>query len=60
MRRSNALTNAYIMNAMVDNAIDAKLAQQIFDAVASLSVEMMMVRAKGGMAPMLYYGLKRG
>ncbi len=48
------------MNAMVDNAIDAKLAQQIFDAVASLSVEMMMVRAKGGMAPMLYYGLKRG
>ena len=42
-------TNGDCMYVMVNSALDAKLARQIFAAIASQSLETMMVRVKGGM-----------
>ncbi|KAL2134797.1 hypothetical protein VTI74DRAFT_10781 [Chaetomium olivicolor] len=52
-------TNRHFMDVMVNSALDKELAKQIFEAVASPSLETMMVRVQGGMdikipAHMLY------
>ena len=43
-------TNGHVLNVMAQSAIDAKLTRQVFDAVASPSLETMMIRTLGGTA----------
>lgn len=43
-----AVTNGQIMSFMANSALDAKLARQIFEAVAPPSLETMMVKAEPG------------
>jgi hypothetical protein len=43
-----AYTNGHIMSVMANSALDAKLARQIFEAVASPSLETMMVKPEAG------------
>ncbi|KAK4203621.1 hypothetical protein QBC40DRAFT_274637 [Triangularia verruculosa] len=41
-------THGHFMNVMVNSAVDKKLVRQIWEAVASPGLEIMMVRAQGG------------
>lgn len=43
-------THGHIINVMVNSAVDERLVRQIWEAVASPGLEIMMVRAQGGMA----------
>ncbi|RKU46595.1 hypothetical protein DL546_006004 [Coniochaeta pulveracea] len=46
--RVRPYTNGHIMDVMVNSALDGRLARQIFKAIASPSLETMIVRVKGG------------
>jgi hypothetical protein len=46
--RVRPYTNGHVMDVMVNSALDARLARQIFEAIASPSLETMMIRVKGG------------
>lgn len=41
-------TNGHVMDVMVNSALDARLARQIFEAIGSPNLETMMIRVKGG------------
>ena len=43
-------TNAHVMDVMVNSALDAKLARQVFEAIGSRTLETMMIRVRGGAA----------